>query len=422
MKSNRWARPLHLSWFVFLLTWSCNAQDLVYETTEATAIARAKAEGKMVLTDFGRPSCSDCVVMEATFGRTNPPVKQWLQASCVLWSANVDNSSEWQPYASGLGSFSLPLLCFVDPAKPGTYISRRTSLIPTSTFLAILQKEAQKNLPLLVTNLPGAPLSNADFVVKGVARTNAALAGSISNAPIECIMWRLNGTGPFQPGTGTTNWSAAVSLPLPTNTFESYVQYEGPKHSWTNRVILITSNPRPRSDQIITFGPLPEHIYGDSPFVLTASASSGLPVSYSSGNPNVATVSGNIVTIVGVGRTDVTASQEGNADYLPAAAVTQTLVVKPLVPGDTDYNGFVDQEELNAVLAHYWAKSPPYIGNIAIAGQTSFTFTITNFTFGVEFTTDPANPDWQPLGRAYFQFTDPNAVVDEQRYYRLVAP
>ena len=72
---------------------------------------------------------------------------------------------------------------------------------------------------------------------------------------------------------------------------------------------------------------LPGKRVDDGPFTLSATASSGLPVSYSSSNPGVATVSGNTVTITGAGSTTITASQGGNATYLPASSVTQTLSV-----------------------------------------------------------------------------------------------
>lgn len=79
--------------------------------------------------------------------------------------------------------------------------------------------------------------------------------------------------------------------------------------------------------QAITFGPLSPKQLGDAPFTLNAMASSGLPVSYSSSNPSVATISGTTVTITGIGSTSITASQAGNATYLPATSVSQTLVI-----------------------------------------------------------------------------------------------
>ncbi len=79
--------------------------------------------------------------------------------------------------------------------------------------------------------------------------------------------------------------------------------------------------------QTITFNTLADSTFGDSDFQLTATSSSNLPVSYVSSNTNVATINGNIVTIVGAGTTTITASQPGNANYSAAQDVSQVLIV-----------------------------------------------------------------------------------------------
>ncbi|NDC25183.1 MAG: hypothetical protein EBZ49_13805, partial [Proteobacteria bacterium] len=68
-------------------------------------------------------------------------------------------------------------------------------------------------------------------------------------------------------------------------------------------------------------------------YSLTATANSGLAVSYASSNTNVASISGSTVTIVGAGTTTITASQAGDNNYNAAPNVTQTLTVTlpPLV-------------------------------------------------------------------------------------------
>lgn len=81
--------------------------------------------------------------------------------------------------------------------------------------------------------------------------------------------------------------------------------------------------------QTITFNALANKTFGDADFNLTATASSGLGVTYSSSNTAVATVSGNAVTIVGVGTTTITASQAGDATYLAAANENQDLTIDP---------------------------------------------------------------------------------------------
>jgi hypothetical protein len=82
-----------------------------------------------------------------------------------------------------------------------------------------------------------------------------------------------------------------------------------------------------KANQTISFGALAAKTLDSLPFTISATASSNLAVSFSSSNPAVATVSGTTVTLVGAGTTTITALQGGNANYFPAANVTQTLTV-----------------------------------------------------------------------------------------------
>jgi hypothetical protein len=82
-----------------------------------------------------------------------------------------------------------------------------------------------------------------------------------------------------------------------------------------------------KANQTITFGALPNKTTADVPFNLTATASSGLTVSYTSSDTTVASIVGNTVTIVGVGTMTISASQSGNSNYNAASNVTQTLTV-----------------------------------------------------------------------------------------------
>src|SRR5262249_19183543 len=100
-----------------------------------------------------------------------------------------------------------------------------------------------------------------------------------------------------------------------------------------------------QATQTITFSPLPPVQVGSPPFALSGSSSSGLPLSYQSSNPSVATVVGSVVNVVGPGTTSITASQAGNADYLAAAPVAQGLcagVAETCNGADDDCDGVVD--------------------------------------------------------------------------------
>jgi uncharacterized protein YjdB len=83
-----------------------------------------------------------------------------------------------------------------------------------------------------------------------------------------------------------------------------------------------------KAGQTITFGALDNKTFGDADFDLTATASSGLDVSYTSSDLTVATIDGSTVSIVGAGTTTITASQAGDDNYLAATEVQQTLTVE----------------------------------------------------------------------------------------------
>ena len=87
---------------------------------------------------------------------------------------------------------------------------------------------------------------------------------------------------------------------------------------------LITTGSSP---QTITFGPLANQALGTAPFTLSATASSGLPVSFASTTPAVCTVSGSTVTLAAVGQCSIQASQAGNGSYAAATPVTQSFQV-----------------------------------------------------------------------------------------------
>jgi len=91
-------------------------------------------------------------------------------------------------------------------------------------------------------------------------------------------------------------------------------------------IATVTDNDK--KDQVIIFTALPGKTLGDAAFTINATGgASGNPVTYTSSNPAVATITGNTVTIVGVGTANITASQAGNATYHAATDVMQVLTV-----------------------------------------------------------------------------------------------
>ncbi len=96
-----------------------------------------------------------------------------------------------------------------------------------------------------------------------------------------------------------------------------------------------------RATQTIAFPSPPDHAYGDPPFTVDATASSGLPVRFTAGPAGVCAASGvdgGTIALTGPGACTVVAHQAGDANFLPAPDVARTLGVPLTVtvrgPGD----------------------------------------------------------------------------------------
>jgi Bacterial Ig-like domain/PKD domain len=79
-----------------------------------------------------------------------------------------------------------------------------------------------------------------------------------------------------------------------------------------------------KASQTITFADIGKQFMSNPSVQLTATASSGLPVSYSVVS-GPATVSGSTLTLTGIGTVNVQATQEGNLTYAAATAVDKTF-------------------------------------------------------------------------------------------------
>ena len=81
-----------------------------------------------------------------------------------------------------------------------------------------------------------------------------------------------------------------------------------------------------KADQTIDFGTLSGKTFGDADFTVSATSTSGLPVSFSIVS-GPATIAGATVHITGAGQVTVRASQNGDDNYNPAVDVEQSFIV-----------------------------------------------------------------------------------------------
>jgi 2',3'-cyclic-nucleotide 2'-phosphodiesterase (5'-nucleotidase family) len=195
----------------------------------------------------------------------------------------------------------------------------------------------------------GAPPTAQAFVHReaGPSYTTAAVVALSNLAQMYDGNPRAAGITTVPPGLALdVKYDGGSTVPVHAGTYAVTATVTQPSYTGTASGTLTVG----QASQTISFGALGSVAVNTPPFTLSATASSSLPVSYSSSNAAVATVSGNTVTIHGAGSADITATQDGSADVLAATPVTKTLVVTsgaPAVPA----TGAVTAALLFALLA-----------------------------------------------------------------------
>jgi hypothetical protein len=162
---------------------------------------------------------------------------------------------------------------------------------------------AKGNQTITFGALAGKTFGDADFGVSASASSGLGVTfGGSGSCTVSGTTVHITGAGSCTvtaSQAGNTNFNAAPAVP---------------------QTFAIA-----KAGQAITFGALAGKTFGDADFAVSASASSGLAVSFAASGS--CTVSGTTVHVTGAGSCTLMASQAGNANYTAAADVAQTFAV-----------------------------------------------------------------------------------------------
>ncbi|HUI49489.1 MAG TPA: N,N-dimethylformamidase beta subunit family domain-containing protein, partial [Acidimicrobiia bacterium] len=222
---------------------------------------------------------------------------------------------------------------------------------------------------------------------RGAAGVGSVVAaGAVNGAPTANLV--TTGANSLVYGVGN-DWDTATARALPTgqtlvhqwvdttsgDTFwvQSISGTGGPAGSnvsitdtgpvadrWNLAAVEIVSPSSGKSNQTITFGALPNATLAQSPVTVSATASSGLPVTFSSVTAGVCTVAGSTVTLLATGTCTIQADQAGNGTYNPAPAVQQSFTVLPTKSDQTITFGALADTPIT--------QSPVTVGATATSG------------------------------------------------------
>ncbi|PYJ65013.1 MAG: hypothetical protein DME76_18940 [Verrucomicrobia bacterium] len=157
-------------------------------------------------------------------------------------------------------------------------------------------------------------------LVTATAGSGTATYDGATKSPSACVV-----TGTFTGDLTCANNPASVGPGAGTTTIYPVVSGAGQSNFQITKVNgSYTIN---KATQTIVFGALANTLFGDPDFPVSATASSGLAVSFSSQTTAKCTISGSTVHIVAAGTCTIRASQAGDANYYAAPNVDQSLTI-----------------------------------------------------------------------------------------------
>ncbi len=194
-------------------------------------------------------------------------------------------------------SFLTAGTCTITASQAGNATYAAATPVSQSFGVLLTQTIAFANIP---TQLVGTPLTLIATATSGLAVTYSSSTSAVCTVSGGIATFLAPGTCTLTASqSGNTTYAAAASV---TNSFSV------------------------DSVQTITFNSIGSQVVG-TPLVLSATASSGLAVTYASSTTSICTVSGSKATFLAPGTCSITASQAGNKTYAAAAPVTQSFTV-----------------------------------------------------------------------------------------------
>ena len=214
-----------------------------------------------------------------------------------------------------------------------------------------------------ISNLPTAPTIGS--VVAGDAQASVAFTAPSDNGGSSVTSYTVTAN----PGGQT---AVGFGSPLSVNGLANGTAYSfrvsASNANGTGALSVPSSGVTPLGVQTVSFGEPGTQVYGTSP-TLTATASSGLAVSWNSTTPAVCSVTGGgVLSFPSVGTCTISANQPGSAFFAAATPVSRSFIVAASAPGAPTV-GVVLPGDGDATVA--------FVGPVSDGGSPVTAYTIT---------------------------------------------
>ena len=294
-----------------------------------------------------------------------------------------------------------------------TYVITNGSLVNGDSFTGNLNRDTGENVGLYPITIGDLTLNNnydLSFVsdIFEIIKVNASVIINNLSQTYDGNIKPVSVTTTPEGLATTITYNGETIVPENAGTYTIKATINEANYNGTATEILTIN----KANQTITFEDLADVTYGDTSFNLNATSTSGLPVTYTSSNAAVATVVGNMVTIVGAGTTTITASQTGNINYNEALNVEKTFtVLKKTIEITADAQSKV-YGNVDPSLT-YQITSGSLVGSDVITGELTRGVGEVQGNYAITQGTLEVNPNYD------LNFVDANFYID-YRFIRVV--
>ncbi|SFH02915.1 Putative Ig domain-containing protein [Ensifer sp. OV372] len=242
------------------------------------------------------------------------------------------------PTLTATASSSLPVsftsatagVCTIDPGGELAFQSMGTCTIHADQAGDAATEAAPRVSQSFIVNAVAPAAPTGVVATAGDSQAMVAFVAPSSNGGALISRYVVTSSPDGLTGDGTSSPVVITGLTNGTSyTFTVVAENNagpGPASTASNAVT-------PRTIQTITFANPGAQSFGTTP-TLTASADSGLTVSFTSSTTAVCTISpAGLLSFVSIGTCTINADQPGDGTYLPATQVSRSFVVNAIAPG-----------------------------------------------------------------------------------------
>lgn len=234
------------------------------------------------------------------YGQDNPPLTLHYTGfvngdteTSLTQAASISTSAST---GSSVGTYPIIVAAAISDNYSFTYVNGTFTITPASRLLTF-------------NPLPSKTYGDADFAAGATISTGEAPVYTSSNTAVATV---TNGQIHITGG-GTTIITAAA----PPN-----ANYDAP--AAISQILVVG-----KALQTITFNPIPQQVRGAIFDLSTvATSSSGLPITFVSKDPMIASISGQSMNDLRIGTTNIVATQPGDNNYYPANSVVQVVTIR----------------------------------------------------------------------------------------------